>query len=302
MILNRSTAPRVLLLLAALVFFSANTAYILDADSSPLMAPYEKVYHFDFDHLRKGGPYLNTKCALLINYDNGEVLYARNTKRKRSVASLTKLVAAMVLLDKEIDLKKTATITKQDARRSSRSRLRVGFELTLYDLLHASLMSSDNRATRALARAASGSLKAFTQEMNKKVRLLGLRHTKFVEPTGLDSKNVSTAREMAKILHYAYDYPLIAKITSKRSYRCKVVNRRRTFRKMTNTNRFIISPYKVLAGKTGYIRAADYCLTTIIQNKRGQRLSLVILGVPGDKLRFKEARRLVDWGFKQLTL
>ncbi len=293
------TLPKVLLLLAGFVFFSANTIYLLDAKDVHAELNHNREFHFDFSTVSKG-PYLNLKAALLIDYSNGNVLYSKNCEKKRSVASLSKLVTAMVLLDHNINLDSVVTISKQDARNSSKSRLRRGYQLTIFDLLHASLLSSDNRAARALARATSGSIKAFASEMNKKVKELGLRNTIFYEPSGLDKRNVSTAVEIAKILQYSYEYPLIQKITQKKNYYVKVRNKKNKKLQMVNTNLIVHSKYKVLAGKTGYIRAADYCLTTLVKNKKGEKLTLVILGGPGDKLRFREARRLIDWGFKQL--
>ena len=136
--------------------------------------------------------------------------------------------------------------------------------------------------------------------MNKKAHELGLDHTLFFEPTGLDSCNVSTAHEVAKILHYAYDYELIAKITSGKKHPVKFANLKYRTGMLPNTNRLIWSRYYVDAGKTGYIQAADYCVTSIIRNKNGERLTLVLLGVPGDRLRFKEADRLLKWGFRQI--
>jgi D-alanyl-D-alanine endopeptidase (penicillin-binding protein 7) len=216
------------------------------------------------------------------------------------VASITKLVTAMVVIDQGVDLSTTETITRADARRSSRSRLRVGYEMTLHDLMYAALLNSDNRAARALARASCGSIEDFVREMNFKMKQLGLKQTVFYEPTGLDSRNVSTAHEVAKILHYAYDYPLIAEITSTKTKMCRVVNRKSKQLRMANTNLIIHSRYNVLSGKTGYIRAADYCLTTLVENGAGERLTCVVLGVPGDRLRFREGRRLIDWGFARL--
>lgn len=300
-IINRKTLPKVLLLLAGFVLFSANTVYFLGAGQTSFKTPLRTTYHFDFDNVQKKGPYLNLKAALLLNYENGEVLYAKNCDKVRSIASLSKLVAAMVVIDKGIDLNKTETITKQDARRSRRSRLRVGYELTLRDLLHAALMNSDNRATKTLARATSGSVEAFVKEMNRKIKKLGLKNTVFYDPTGLDERNVSTAHEVAKILHYAYEYDLIAEITAKKKYRAKILNRKNRYHRFSNTNRLVLSPYKVLTGKTGYTIASDYCLATLVKNKKGERLTLVVLGVPGDKLRFKEARRLLKWGFRNLS-
>lgn len=296
---RRATFSRVLLLLAAFVFFSANTIYYLETDTGLVTAATGRNYQFNFDSVKKG-PYLNLKSALLINYDNGRVLYSRDCETVRPIASISKLVAAMVILDAGIDLNGTATITREDARRSSRSRLLVGFEVSLKDLLYAALLNSDNRATRALARATSGSIEEFVALMNQKARSLGLKKTVFFEPTGLDSRDVSTAHEVAKILHHAYDYDFIADLTSTKRYRVKILNRKNTYRQMANTNLLTQSPYKVLAGKTGYIRASDYCLTTLLKNKEGERLTLVILGAPGDKLRFREARKLADWGFEQI--
>lgn len=298
--IKRDTFPKVLLLLAGLVFFSANTVYFLDDTGNQVLASVDEGFYFDFDSIPKRKPYLNVKAAMLVNYENGQVLYAKNIDKVRPIASITKLVTAMVILDKEMDLSQTQIITREDSRRSSKSRLRTGYELTLEDLLYAALMQSDNRAARALARAVSGSIEAFVSEMNVKVKSLGLDHTVFFEPTGLDERNVSTAREVAKIVQYAYEYEKIRQITTTRKHRVKVVNRKNFQRQLGNTNRFLISPYKVLAGKTGYIIESDYCLTTMLQNKQGERLTLVILGTPGDRLRFKEARRLADWGFRKI--
>lgn len=289
-------------MLAAFVFFSANTVYFVEGDDKTgLRAPINTAYFLNFDRVREDGPYLNLKAAIAVNYDNGEVLFDKNANTPRAIASITKLVTAMVLMDSEIDLDdSTMTITKEDAYRSSRSRLRVGYELTLRDLLYCAMLNSDNRAARAIARAVSGSREAFAEAMNRKVAELGLTETRFVEPTGLSSQNVSTANEIARLLHYVRDYPELAKITSQKRQRVKVVNRKRTYLQMANTNLMIYSPYKVLTGKTGYIRAADYCLTTLLQDDRGNRVTLVVLGVPGDRLRFRECRKLANWAFKEL--
>ncbi|MBN1211487.1 MAG: D-alanyl-D-alanine carboxypeptidase [candidate division Zixibacteria bacterium] len=297
--IRKESLPKVLLLLAAFVFFSANTVYFLEDPNGPVLASIDRNYHLNFDTVEKG-PWLNLKAAVLVNADNGDVLYAKNADQPRPVASITKLVTAMVVIDHKVPLDSIVEITKEDAFRSSKSRLSRGFELTVLDLLYSALMNSDNRAARALARATCGDIDEFVREMNRKVQRLGLENTVFCEPTGLDEKNVSTAHEVAKILHYAYDYKLIKKITSQKRYRVKIQNKKNTYRQMSNTNLMVYSKYKVLAGKTGFIREADHCLTTLLQNKKGEKLTLVVLGVPGDKLRFREARRLADWGFNKI--
>jgi D-alanyl-D-alanine endopeptidase (penicillin-binding protein 7) len=298
--IRRATLPKVLLLLAFFVFFSAGTIHFVESPDRPnLFAAVEKNYQLDFDDAASKGLRLNLKSALVCNYDNGEVIFARNPDLVRPIASITKLVTVMVVIDQGVDLDSTAVITKEDAYRSSRSRLRVGYELTLHDLLYAALMNSDNRAARALARATAGTIEDFARLMNAKARKLGLKQTKFTEPTGLDQQNVSTAHEVARIMHYAHDYDLIAKITSAKSRMIKVQNRNKRLQ-MANTNLMIHSKYKVLSGKTGYIRAADYCLTTLVKSPQGERMTVVVLGVPGDRLRFREARKLADYAAKRI--
>lgn len=298
---NRRRLAKTFLMLAVFVFFSANTIYFLEIPNESVAAAADKTYDFDFSHVPAGSKLrLNLKSAILVNYSNGNVLYAKNADIQRPIASITKLVTAMVVLDKKIDLSSTATITKEDAAQSSRSRLRVGYEMTLLDLLHAALLNSDNRAARALARVAGGTTEEFVRAMNLKAKQLDLRNTVFYEPTGLDPRNVSTATEVAKILHYAYDYALVRQITSQKYRVCRILNRKNRTIRMANTNLLVNSRYKVLSGKTGYIRASEYCLTTLVENSRGERLTCVVLGVPGDNLRFRETRRLVEWGFGQV--
>ncbi len=260
-----------------------------------------KTPDLDYQGIRPRPPKVNLHSAIVVNYDNGKVLYAKNADLVHPIASITKLVAAMVILDKKTDLSSSIAISKEDAYRSSASHLRAGWEMTLRDLLYTALMISDNRATRALARAVSGTYEDFVKEMNLKVEQMGLQNTVFYDPTGLDSRNVSTAHELAIILNQAYKYNLISQITSLREHtvKCKQKKRYRTLR-MSNTNRLVSSPYRVLAGKTGYIEASSYCLVTLLQNSTGERLTMVLLGANGGRARFKEARKLADWAFKQI--
>ena len=141
---------------------------------------------------------LTAKSALVLDLDKGTVLYDKNSEEVRSIASLTKLMTAMVFLECGIDLFDTVTISREDTRASARSHLRPGETFYLIDLLHASLMPSDNRATRALVRATGLSPQEFVGRMNRKADSLGLVNTEFTDPTGLDADNVSTAWETAK--------------------------------------------------------------------------------------------------------
>lgn len=288
--------------LAVLLLLAVNQINNLEGSEAPVQAEMVRTYSFDFETVRPKGPKLNIRSAILVNYDNGDVLYAKNAEMVHPIASISKLVAAMVILDKIQDFSVRQVVTKEDAFRSSFSHLRPGYQMTLEDLLHTSLMISDNRATRALARATSGSYELFVQAMNEKVQTLGLEHTVFFDPTGLDARNVSTAHEVAKILHHAYSYPKIAEITSTKKYIVGFKRGRRSYlMELRNTNHLMDAPYHVLAGKTGYIEESAYCLTTIVQNDKGEKLTLVVLGAPGGGLRFKEARKLATWGFHELS-
>lgn len=286
----------------ALLFLSIVEINSLAGSDTGVAGNEVRTYSFDFETVRAKGPKLNLRSAILVNFDNGEVLYAKNAELVHPIASISKLVAAMVILDKIQDFTARQTVTKEDAYRSSFSHLRPGYEMTLDDLLHTALMISDNRATRALARAAYGTYDDFAQAMNEKCKALGLEHTVFFDPTGLDARNVSTAHEVAIILHHAYAYPKIAEITSSKQFSVFIKRGRRNYMmQLRNTNHLMDSPYHVLAGKTGYIEESAYCLTTIVQNAKGEKLTLVVLGSPSGGLRFREARKLANWGFTELA-
>ncbi len=270
------------------------------AQASP-SAPVVDQYELDFHNAKTKGLNVRLKSALLVNYSDGAVLYAKNPDEVRPIASISKLMTAMVVLDQNPDLNQIDSITKSDAFQSSKSRMMIGYKLSLNDLLYTSLMASDNRATRALARAVFGSYEKCAAAMNAKAAELGLTNSHFVEPTGLSSDNVSTATEVAKIIHFTRQYQMIGRVTSTQNYVIRVQSRKRTLKKsITNTNLLTHSPYDVLAGKTGYISAAQYCVVSLVQNRRGERLTVVALGAPGAMSRFREARKLVDWGFKQI--
>ncbi len=243
--------------------------------------------------------YLNLKAAIVINNKAKDVIYCYNADSIRSVASISKLLTAMVILD-NYQPDSVLKISKLDARKSARSLFRTGDKATMKSFLHAALMQSDNRSARCMARHIAGSYDAFTKLMNKKGRDIGLKNTIMYEPTGLDERNQSTAADCARLIGYVTsEYPHIAQITSLKSYSFSLVNRKKTIR-LVNTNRFVFSKYKVLAGKTGYIIASDYCLATVLQNAKGEEITLVILGAPGPKTRFREARKLANYVFKKI--
>lgn len=246
--------------------------------------------------------YVNLKAALVIDNERGEVLYAKNAQELRSIASISKLLMAVTLLDLKYNRDSLITINRDDMRRSSKSHFYRGDIVRAEDLFLAALIGSDNRAARALCRTFGASYQDFAQKMNATALRLGLRNTSVVEPTGLDEKNRSTAADCAMLANRALMYPEIVSASSKRRYSVNVTNRRGIprVRRVGATNLFVYSRYKTLVAKTGYIRASDYCLTTVIENAAGQRLTVVALGAPWSRVRFKETRRLAEFGFRKL--
>ena len=241
-----------------------------------------------------GIPRLHVKAAY-VEDASGQVLFQKNPERVYPIASLTKLVTAMVLLDTEPDWDRVVEILPEDVRNSSRSKIRSREEITVRDLIHASLMSSDNVATKALARTCGLDRLEFVRRMNLKADSLGLLGARFVEPTGLSEKNVATAQAVAKLLRTAASNDIVSTIMQKEQY--TFVSNRHLHR-LVNTNRLLRSKWRVTAGKTGYINEAGYCLATNIQAPTGMEITAVLLGAPSNALRFAEARRILDWTFR----
>jgi D-alanyl-D-alanine endopeptidase (penicillin-binding protein 7) len=242
-----------------------------------------------------GIPRLHVKAAYVIDESTGRVLFQKNPERILPIASLTKLVTAMVLLDTEPDWDRTVEILPEDVKNSSRSRIRPREEIAVRDLIHASIMSSDNVATKALARTCGITHEEFVSRMNAKAESLGLTGTHFVEPTGLSEQNVATAEGVARLLNAAAANPIVSAIMQKPSYSF-ASNRRR--HNLVNTNRLLHSSFRVTGGKTGFINESGYCLVTKVESPSGAAITAVVLGAPSNALRFAEARRILDWTFR----
>lgn len=242
-----------------------------------------------------GIPRLHVKAAYVIEESTGRVLFQKNPERVMPIASLTKLVTAMVLLDTEPDWERTVEVLPEDVKHSSRSHIRPREEITVRDLIHASIMSSDNVATKTLARTCGLTHEEFVRRMNAKAVSLGLTGTRFVEPTGLSEQNVATAEGVARLLNAAAANPIVSAIMQKQSY--SFVSNRKTHN-LVNTNRLLRSKWRVTGGKTGFINEAGYCLVTSVETPTGAAVTAVVLGAPSNALRFAEARRILDWTFR----
>ncbi len=237
---------------------------------------------------------LKSAVALVLDQDTDEVLFAKNAKAVVPIASLTKLMTALVVTEAQLPLDEVLTITQADidTEKGSHSRLRVGTQLTRGEMLHLALMSSENRAANALGRHYPGGLDAFVQEMNRKADELGMSHTRYVEPTGLSSSNQSSARDLAILVKAAYQVPLIRELSTSPEHMVDVGNRQLRY---GTTNGLVRDPrWEIGLQKTGYIREAGRCL--VMQAELlGRNLILVFLDSAGKYSRIGDANRVRHW-------
>lgn len=237
---------------------------------------------------------LRSSSAMVMDQGNGRILFRRGVDKPRPIASITKLMTAMVVLDADLEMGRKITITKadKDRKRYSRSRLRFGTALTRSELLQLALMASENRAASALARTYPGGSKAFVRAMNRKARSIGMMRSRFADPTGLDSRNMATAVDLAKMVKAAYGYDSIRKYTTKP---WSLLFTKRKIMKFNNTNRLVRKDnWDIGLSKTGFISDAGYCL--VMQANISDRPVLIILLNSWGKLsKFGDANRIKKW-------
>ncbi len=237
---------------------------------------------------------LKSSVALVIDQDTNEVLFSKNEKAVLPIASLTKLMTGLVLSEARLPMDEEITISQSDVdtEKGSTSRLRVGTVLTRGELLHLALMSSENRAAHALGRTYPGGLPVFVGLMNDKARLIGMNDTNYEEPTGLSSKNRSSARDLVKLVGVAYGDPTLRELSTSPEHQVVVGHRTLQFK---NTNRLVKSPaWEIGLQKTGYIAEAGRCL--VMQAKvAGRKLIMVFLDSAGKLTRIADAERVRRW-------
>jgi D-alanyl-D-alanine endopeptidase (penicillin-binding protein 7) len=237
---------------------------------------------------------LKSSVALVIDQDTREVLFRKNDSAVLPIASLTKLMTGMIVSEAKLPMDEVVTITQDDVdtEKGSSSRLRVGTTLTRGELMHLSLMSSENRAAHALGRTYPGGLSAFVEAMNAKARLLGMSDTRYVEPTGLSSRNQSSAQDLAQLVNAAYNDPMLRELSTSPGHEVEVGNRTLRY---NNTNRLVKNPeWDIGLQKTGYISEAGQCL--VMQAKvAGRKLIMVFLDSAGKLSRLGDAERVRKW-------
>jgi D-alanyl-D-alanine endopeptidase (penicillin-binding protein 7) len=237
---------------------------------------------------------LKSSVALVIDQDTQEVLFSKNDHAVLPIASLTKLMTGVIISAANLPMNEVLTVTQDDVdtEKNSSSRLRVGASLTRGELLHLALMSSENRAAHALGRTYPGGLQTFVGLMNAKAKLLGMKDTRYVEPTGLSSLNQSSAQDLATLVNAAHADPVMRELTTSSGYQVAVGRQTLQY---NNTNRLVRSPnWDIGLQKTGYISEAGQCL--VMQTKiAGRKLIMVFLDSAGKFSRIADAERVRHW-------
>ncbi|MEO8164685.1 MAG: D-alanyl-D-alanine endopeptidase [Betaproteobacteria bacterium] len=241
---------------------------------------------------------LRSSAVLVVAQDSGEPLFAKNVDQIMPIASITKLMTAMVVLDSGLPLLESIDIDNSDIdrKKGSRSKLRVGTTLMRAEMLKLALMASENRAAASLARNFPGGTTAFVAAMNQKAAELGMDNSRFEDPTGLTPDNVSTAEDLAKMVAAAHTYPLIREYTTSDSFKIQSEDRRRhRLLSYVNSNRLIkSSKWDIGLSKTGYISEAGRCL--VMQAMIADRPVIIVLLDSWGKLsRIADANRIKRW-------
>lgn len=245
--------------------------------------------HGSFDALA-----LKSSVAFVVDQETNEVLFKKNELAVLPIASITKLMTGLLVTEARLPMDEAITITQSDVdtEKGSSSRLKVGSTLSRGELLHLALMSSENRAAHALGRSYPGGMALFVDAMNAKAKTLGMKDTIYVEPTGLSSKNQSSARDLATLVNFAYGDATLRELSTSTGHQVAVGARTLQY---NNTNRLVKNPaWEIGLQKTGYISEAGQCL--VMQAKvAGRKLIMVFLDSKGKLSRLADAERVKRW-------
>ncbi|WP_231512375.1 D-alanyl-D-alanine endopeptidase [Paucibacter sp. KBW04] len=237
---------------------------------------------------------LKSSVALVMDQETNEVLFSKNPSAVLPIASITKLMTALVVVDAGQSMDEKLTITDEDidSEKGTRSRLVVGTTLTRGEMMHLALMSSENRAANAMGRNYPGGLPAFVAAMNQKAQSLGMTDTHYVEPTGLSSRNQSSAKDLAALVKVAHEVPLLRELSTSREYQVALGRRQVAFH---STNGLLSNPgWDIGLQKTGFINEAGRCL--VMQARMaGRKLIMVFLDSTGKYSRIGDAERVRKW-------
>ena len=238
-------------------------------------------------------PDVRAAAAIIFNPVTGQILYEENSQDKRSIASITKVMTALVYLEDTPDLNAPITIERSDVYAASTTYLKAKDQITAGELLHLLLIASDNAAARALARSSHGGMASFIERMNEKAIELGLQSTSFADPSGLNPNNLSSAFDLSHLITFAASDERLASIMRMPTY---TVTTNRRMIPIHSTNKLVMTgDVEVMGGKTGFITKSGYCLATLLRLPQGDPIAVVVLGAHSNNGRFWETRHLFSW-------
>ena len=249
---------------------------------------------YKVDDLGREVPAPRAAAAIILDPETNEVLFAENAQDLRSIASITKVMTALVFLESLADPFLPVKVERADVARASTTYLRTGYTVTVDQLLHLLLIGSDNAAARVLARVSPYGSEGFIARMNEKSRELGLQQTHYEDPSGLLSGNVSSAYDQARLIAYASADDRIGGLMRKSEFDFTPATRSVH---VSSTNRLVrTGEIDVLGGKTGFISSSGYCLATLVRvPQTGRQLAVVVLGARSNAARFAETKHLYNW-------
>ncbi len=247
---------------------------------------------FKVDGTGREVPSPRAAAAIIYDPETNEVLFEENAQDLRSIASITKVMTALVFLESLSDPSRPVVVERADVTRASTTYLRAGYTVSVDQLLHLLLIGSDNAAARVLARVSPHGSEGFVARMNEKARELGLLQTHYDDPSGLLSGNVSSAFDQARLIAYAAADDRIGGLMRKSEFAFTTAKRN-----VSSTNRLVRQgEIDVLGGKTGFISSSGYCLATLIRvPQTGRQLAMVVLGARSNAARFSETKHLYNW-------
>lgn len=241
------------------------------------------------------GPIVTSRSAVVIDKDSRKILWGKDIHKRYPIASLSKLMTVLVFLDTQPDLTDTITLQETDMTVGGRIHIAEGETVTYRNLLHSALIASDNNAAQAVVRASGLPRDEFIRRMNQKAQDLGMLNSRFVEPTGLEYSNISSAQDITLLLEEALKNQFIASIVAKKEY--SFVSVSGVAHDLINTNELLGSYLTVIGGKTGFNNEALYNLVVAIENEEGHVVLVGVLGSEDINARFQDAKVVADWAF-----
>jgi D-alanyl-D-alanine carboxypeptidase len=288
--------------LRASAFSSANQA--LPANTLPLAQQKIEVRIPEKDpNSSTLGVKVTAQSFIVVEPESGAVLYEKNAQEPRSIASITKLMTTLVFLEYNPGWDKEVTMIADDYEAGSRPVLLIGDKITVRDLFYSMIVASSNEAAKALARSTGLTANDFAFQMNLRAKFLGMKDSKFIEPTGLSDYNQASAEDVVKLIRVAFSHSEVRKAGSTKTYTVKVLNRD-TKRSMESTDKILkedfgteSASYKIEAGKTGFTNSAGYCFASQVKDDQDRQLLVTVLGSSSTYDRFTDTKSLAYWVF-----